>query len=302
MPWIRREATLGTPINREIDKNELSVLLDNSAPLPLQDVLSFYRSIEAHLRKPHLFGPAFALELYEYKVGSSEGRFRGFWRPGKRKGQLARQLELEERQTIAAERQASAAERSANAAERAADAAEDTAESARSTRTGTWTMVGVTVLVAAASVISDAIEQGDIATPTHPSSGTTLAETVTVSTVEGPICVVPPHAEIVQQRREASHRAQPIPDERASEVRAKRLRELEWIRQADNSAERRSVVARPLHRDGVVITRLGNVIPMVGEDLLELREGRNYYLYLIPIQDNGQVLWAVKEVRVLDDF
>ncbi len=302
MHWIRREASLGTPINREIGENELSVLLDNLAPLPLQDVLSFYRSIEAHLRRPHLFGPAFALELYEYKVGSSEGRFRGFWRPGKRKGQLARQLELEERQTIAAERQALSAERAATATERAADAAEDTAESARSTRTGTWTMVGVTVLVGAASVISDAIEQGDIATPTNPRSGVPVAETITVSTVEGPICVVPPNTEIVRQRQEVSRRAQPIPDPRASEVRAERLRELQWIRQADKSAERRSVVARPLHRDGVVITRLGNAIPMVGEDLLELREGRNYYLYLIPIQDNGQIVWAAKEVRVLDEF
>lgn len=300
---------MGTPINREIDKNELSVLLDTSAPLPLQDVLSFYRSIEAHLRKPHLLGPAFALELYEYKVGSSEGRFRGFWRPGKRKGQLARQLELEERQIIAAERQASAAERAAAAAERAAaatertaDAAEDTAESSRSTKSGTWTMVGVTVLVGAASVISDAIEQGDIATPTNPSSGITLAETITVSTVEGPICVVPPDAEIVQQRREASRQPYSISDRRASEVRAERLNELKWIRQADKGAQRRSVVARPLHRDGVVITRLGNAIPIKPEDLLELTEGRNYYLYLIPIQDNGKFLWAVKEVRVLDDF
>lgn len=254
-------------------------------------------------------GPAFALELTEYKVGSSEGRFLSWWRPGKRKGRLAKQLELEERQTIAAERQADAAERSAaadersaNASERSADANEDAAKSAKGTKEATWTLVGITVLIAVAGAIAEGIEQGEIATPTDRETGLPRAETVEIRTIEGPVCTSPPIYGAHQFPLRESYSSIPILRDHSLERRTEKLKELKFIKQASEDAKGLSVVGRPNHEDGVLITRLGNAIPLPKDELFSLREEQNYYLYLIPQRDDGRYRWSVSEMRILDDY
>lgn len=286
---------MDTPISRKIDDNELSVYLDTKGPLPLQEVLTFYRSIEAHLRKPHLLGPAFALELIEYKAGSSEGRFLGFWRPGKRKGQLAKQLELEERQAISAERQA-------DAAEREADAAEDQARSAKSTKTGTWVLVGAAVVTAAAAVIATAIEYGEIETPTDIKSGKPRAECVIVGSAKEQVRVIPPAEYIVKHHKRQMKEAARVSGQSMAALRKERQQEWQGLRDAARHVQRLSIVGRPIHHDSCVVTRLGNAIPIVDGDLRELQAGQDYYLYLVPTEQDGKLLWRLKEARALDEF